>query len=436
MNTEHPILEQILALRHEGVIPVAAAHRVDLVGEASLRTPPQLLLLGNHSSGKSSLINHLLTRKIQRTGVAPVDDGFTVLMHGEREHTLDGAALTTNPQLPFSGLARFGPGLVSHLQARVIQADLLKHIWLIDSPGMIDSGGRDATRPYDFAEVVRHFAERADLVLLFFDPEKPGTTGETLDVLTRSLTGIDHKLRIVMNKMDLFDGIRDFARTYGALCWNLSRCLTTKDMPHIYTTVIPELVRERCPMALDHFAAALLELEAAIAELPERRLDTTITRAIEEARRLHVRAVVTEALRSQVRRRFCLVTTLLALVIGLSGGVAASLFHHVGWGAGILACLLPLGTLALLRALPGWAARRVEEHGMLALDHLFQETFHEDLTLRGRADDLLADWQAVRGELARVLHQLGLHRLGRVSPQQLRRLSTIARIELPELRRV
>ena len=64
-----------------------------------------------------------------------------------------------------------------------------------------------------------------------------------------------------MNKMDLFDGIRDFARTYGALCWNLSRSLQTKDLPHIYTTIIPELVRDDCLLPLDGFAAALLELE-------------------------------------------------------------------------------------------------------------------------------------------------------------------------------
>jgi ribosome biogenesis GTPase A len=36
---------------------------------------PFVLLVGNHSSGKSSFINYLLGRKIQTTGVAPTDDG-------------------------------------------------------------------------------------------------------------------------------------------------------------------------------------------------------------------------------------------------------------------------------------------------------------------------------------------------------------------------
>ena len=96
---------------------------------------------------------------------------------------------------------------------------------LVDSPGMIgaavDSGGRD----YDFTAVVRHFAQRADLVLFFFDPDKPGTTGETMSVFTQALDGISHKLLILMNKVDKFANIRDFARAYGALCWNLSKVI-------------------------------------------------------------------------------------------------------------------------------------------------------------------------------------------------------------------
>lgn len=97
---------------------------------------------------------------------------------------------------------------------------------MVDSPGMIDSPvsrtgfsaydngpsssgrpeemgrrGSDSTRGYDFEGVVRWFAERADVILLFFDPDKPGTTGETLSILTNSLPGMDHKLYIVLNKV-------------------------------------------------------------------------------------------------------------------------------------------------------------------------------------------------------------------------------------------
>jgi hypothetical protein len=104
---------------------------------------------------------------------------------------------------------------------------------IVDTPGMIDSpivrmGGESSSatdRGYDFENVCRWYAERADVILLFFDPDKPGTTGETLSILTNALTGLDHKLHIILNKADQFTKIHDFARAYGSLCWNLSKVL-------------------------------------------------------------------------------------------------------------------------------------------------------------------------------------------------------------------
>ena len=56
-------------------------------------------------------------------------------------------------------------------------------------------------RGYDFLGVTKWLADHADVILLFFDPDKPGTTGETLQCLTSSLRGTEHKLHIVMNKV-------------------------------------------------------------------------------------------------------------------------------------------------------------------------------------------------------------------------------------------
>ena len=41
---------------------------------------PCMVFLGNHSSGKSSIINWLLGEKVQDTGLAPTDDGFTFIV--------------------------------------------------------------------------------------------------------------------------------------------------------------------------------------------------------------------------------------------------------------------------------------------------------------------------------------------------------------------
>lgn len=51
---------------------------------------------------------------------------------------------------------------------------------------------------------------------------------------------MDHKISIVLNKSDTFKSANDLARTYGTLCWNLSKIISFKDMPMIYTSYLPK----------------------------------------------------------------------------------------------------------------------------------------------------------------------------------------------------
>jgi GTPase Era involved in 16S rRNA processing len=175
-----------------------------------------VFLVGNHSSGKSSFVNYVLGRKVQTAGVAPTDDSFTVIAPGPEDTDQDGPALIGDPDMGFSNLRQFGPTLIHHTQLKVRSGINNGNFMMVDSPGMIDSpvssGGfsgqtNTTDRGYDFQGVVRWFAERADVVLLFFDPDKPGTTGETLSILLHSLGGMDHKLLIVLNKADQFEKV-------------------------------------------------------------------------------------------------------------------------------------------------------------------------------------------------------------------------------------
>jgi GTPase SAR1 family protein len=211
---------------------------------------PFVLLLGNHSSGKSSFVNYLMDRKIQTAGVAPTDDSFTIIAPGQRDDIdRDGSTLVGDPDLGFQGLKHFGPVLVHKTQLKIRSNTRVKDFWVVDTPGMIDSpmvkdhfgSGRQAVidRGYSFEAVCRWYAERADVILLFFDPDKPGTTGETLSILTSSLNGMDHKLLIILNKADQFVNIHDFVRCYGSLCWNLSKVIPRKDLPQINTMCLP-----------------------------------------------------------------------------------------------------------------------------------------------------------------------------------------------------
>ena len=125
---------------------------------------------------------------------------------------------------------------------------------------------------------------------IFFDPDKPGTTGETLSILLHSLGGMDHKLLIVLNKADQFKKIHDFARAYGSLCWNLSKVIPRKDLPRIFTMCLPVDKSKETTMssgqstaeALDQGALADLhqtrdDVLAEVMKAPKRRIDNVIT---------------------------------------------------------------------------------------------------------------------------------------------------------------
>jgi predicted GTPase len=250
----NPLIEECKRLR-KTLIPVSEKNH-GLTQQIAARNTlyPFVLLLGNHSSGKSSFINHALNRKVQTTGVAPTDDSFTIIGPGEADIDRSGPALVGDPDLGFGDLQAFGPVLINHTQLKVRTGTRIKNFMIVDSPGMIDSPVTETAPPsgpigmdrgYNFEGVCRWYAERADVILLFFDPDKPGTTGETLSILTTALVGLDHKLFILLNKADQFRKIHDFARAYGSLCWNLSKVIPRKDLPRIHTMCIPVSTESR-----------------------------------------------------------------------------------------------------------------------------------------------------------------------------------------------
>lgn len=414
--------------------PIGARFEFDAPPPASeTRGLPMVLLLGNHSSGKSSLVNHLVGEEIQRTGIAPIDDGFTIITHGEEPLTRDGTTVVTNPDLPFGDLARFGPQLTSHLKLVQRPFPTLEGLALVDSPGMIDAAG-DVERGYDFPGVVRWFAERADVILLLFDPDKPGTTGETLQVLIESLAGLDHKLLLIFNKVDRFETMRDYARAYGALCWNLSKAIPRKDLPHIYNTYLPGHVHPEAPaVPLEDFDKQRREVEAEVQRAPVRRVDNVISRLYEHARRerMHVRVIdrlAWERVKLTARH------VLQGLVAAALGGTATWLgFAHSGpeqqWTVG---GALLLTTLAIMGGLVGlfwWDRKR---HKDVQLDALFERTYARELTLGDQAEDLRALWLSVRDRVRRVIEahpRLPLARRG-----DLKRLEKVIAQDVPALR--
>lgn len=424
-------------LYREAVDPLSAKFAFEKrPDEGEIAGAPTVLFLGNHSSGKSTFINHLLGASVQKTGLAPTDDGFTVLSFGGSEEERDGQAVVSTPTLPYGGLKNFGPQFLSHFKVKSRPVPVLREVTLIDSPGMIDSPGEGSGRGFDFAGAVRWFAERADVVLVFFDPEKPGTTGETLQVFMRSLQGMDHKLLIVLNKMDRFESLADFARAYGALCWNLGKVIPRKDLPHIFTTFIPVDGAVPSKLPTQDFVGAREDLVKEIKRAPARRVDNLVTQLEEHGQRLLVHAkVIDEAGRAlrRFRRKLWMMLVVGVLFAGLAGAI--TIWAAVPWWIsatvfGTAALLAYAGTFVIKSLVKSEAG-----HLLSGLTAIFERLYARELLVRDRVDDLHALWDKVHPRVKTSLEKMGILGFPKLSAEERDRLAGALEKDIPELRR-
>lgn len=421
--------ERIRDYYDDPLIPLAKQfmfRRPPTVGE--LRRPPQVLLLGNHSSGKSTFINYMLGADVQTTGVAPTDDGFTILTHGPTETDLDGHSVVGNPNLPYESLRHFGDQLVSHIRLKLRQSDLLRDVTLIDSPGMIDEAKAESGRGFDFPGVVRWFAERADLVIIFFDPDKPGTTGETLRVFRESLNGIDHKLLIVLNKMDQFHNLHDFARAYGALCWNLGKVIPRKDLPMIYNTYVPLEGQPKSGLQLDDFDKARKDLVEELRRAPTRRMDNQITQIAGFAERLRLHAFVIDdaAKRFKQLRQRAYAILLLVAVLAAAISVLTGMLIALPAVAGVAALAVAV--------MEFFSFPRAQKRIIAGFDEIFENLHDRELLMRDRAEDLRALWQEVQARAREIAQKRGLNSFTKIRASDQDVLNTLIEEDIPRLR--
>lgn len=132
------------------------------------------MILGNHSSGKSSFINWYVQDYIQKTSVAIETVEISLVMHGAKHSELSG--INTTKQMPFlkdlydpdSKHERYD-GLLKNLKIKTSPSvnRHFKNMVFIDTPGLADGG---LEYRFDVEEVYMWFAKHCDLILVFLDP--------------------------------------------------------------------------------------------------------------------------------------------------------------------------------------------------------------------------------------------------------------------------
>ncbi|RLN87395.1 hypothetical protein BBJ28_00001571 [Nothophytophthora sp. Chile5] len=148
------------------------------------RRKVNVLIIGNHSAGKSSFINWYVGDNVQRTGVAIETQGFTIITSGSKKTLAPIKGDSTIMLYPYLQplQEKFGRPLLENLQTRVSVSTEHEFpmVDFIDSPGLVDG---DIAYPFDVNEAIVSFAAAADLVFVFLDPMGQALCSRTMRVV-------------------------------------------------------------------------------------------------------------------------------------------------------------------------------------------------------------------------------------------------------------
>lgn len=233
------ITEGLQKLYREKLVPVEREHLFQQfyqpeLSDAEFAARPQVLLLGQYSTGKSTFIRHLLGRDYPglRIGPEPTTDKFVAICHGDADQVIPGNALVVDPSMPFTQLSHFGNNFLGRFECARCNSSVLEGVTLIDSPGVLAGEKQRVNRGYEFEAVVKWFSDRVDMILVLFDVSKLDISDEFRRVIL-ALKGNDHKIHIILNKADRVN-TSQLMRVYGALMWSLGKVVDTPEVSRVY----------------------------------------------------------------------------------------------------------------------------------------------------------------------------------------------------------
>jgi len=258
-NVGISVNEKILRGCHRLYVPAEGDEETGLISIAksvgiSLLAPRKkitVMLMGNHSAGKSSFINWYVEEHIQRTGVAIETQGFTVVTSGKkRESLLGNASFHLFPHLkPLQEIE----GVPEYVTTEISTSKQKKFnlVMFVDTPGLVDG---DMLYPFNVNKSIEFLGGLCDLVFVFFDPIGQALCKRTLNIVEHLNDQYSDRIRFFLSKADTAgtesDRQRVLMQITQELCKRpgLNKC--GFDMPTIF---VPSLVdkQPRCENQID-----------------------------------------------------------------------------------------------------------------------------------------------------------------------------------------
>ncbi|KAF7456758.1 50S ribosome-binding GTPase family protein [Cryptosporidium felis] len=160
-----------------------------------------VMVIGNISAGKSTLINWLLQEHVQKTGMAIETCGISFVVSGKQLNEIGGeTALMLIPEL--REIVERNPSLLTGLSVKTFPYNQgrLQNINFVDTPGLVDG---DSIYSFDIDNVIKDIAASlCDLILVCIDPSNQTPSRRLLEVAKFLMENAPHKTRFVLTKMD------------------------------------------------------------------------------------------------------------------------------------------------------------------------------------------------------------------------------------------
>jgi hypothetical protein len=163
---------------------------------------------------------------------------------------------------------------------------------------------------------------------------------------------------------------------------------------------------------------------------PTKRLDNLLTESEEAARRVHMAAIMSNAVRSRLRgHKFPRMLAAGGLLAAAPIGISTALMTFDPFVSITLSLMGAVGCAASLRSLQQ-SVDLFEERLLNRLDEVFETEFRKEM-----GEDVKQRFTAIKGELADFLKKNGITNAPATSRANLRKLHSYTEEEVPALRK-
>uniref|UniRef100_A0A5S6QE30 EH domain-containing protein n=1 Tax=Trichuris muris TaxID=70415 RepID=A0A5S6QE30_TRIMR len=247
---------------------------------------PSVLFVGEYSTGKTTLINHILqtTYTGSKVGTGPTTANFFILVYGTAEHIIPACRAAQERALPHPGLAKMRAETLERCFIVYCRSALLRHMIVIDTPGIVSSWDEKTKRKgFDYIGGIVQLAKMSDATVFVFDAKTLDIENKDVKSTLKLLNPVGERLVFLLNKADDLP-ISRVNDLLGDLVWSLSRLMEREGAPNVFVGSFwsrPLRRPNSCVIFEQHMRAFFDYLRNIAHNVYSRRLDEIVARARE-----------------------------------------------------------------------------------------------------------------------------------------------------------